>query len=327
MLDPTGSNALYHHRVIDFGDGPATAGRGHTYKAPDGAATGGTCGGYLQKTQGKAGLMASTANTDRDRRAGSSIDPGEIARFSALAAEWWDPAGKFQPLHKFNPVRLAYIRERAVAHFGLDPKAVHPFESLRFLDIGCGGGLLSEPMARLGAPMVSADASEENIKTASVHAAEQGLDIDYRCTTAEALAQAGETFDVILNMEVIEHVADPMRFLADCAGMLKPGGLMFIATLNRTLKAHAFAIVGAEYVLGWLPRGTHDWKKFITVSEMEAGIARAGLTLRELTGVIYNPLTGKWWLGRDTDVNYLALAERTDGASRDKTGLRRNRGA
>jgi len=175
--------------------------------------------------------------------------------------------------------------------------------------------------------MVSADASEENIKTASVHAAEQGLDIDYRCTTAEALAQAGETFDVILNMEVIEHVAEPMRFLADCAGMLKPGGLMFIATLNRTLKAHAFAIVGAEYVLGWLPRGTHDWKKFITVSEMEAGIARAGLTLRELTGVIYNPLTGKWWLGRDTDVNYLALAERTDGASRDKTGLRRNRGA
>ena len=159
--------------------------------------------------------------------------------------------------------------------------------------------------------MVSADASEKNIATASVHAAEQSLDIDYRCTTAEALAAAGERFDVILNMEVIEHVADPMRFLADCATMLKPGGLMFVATLNRTLKAHAFAIVGAEYVLGWLPRGTHDWKKFITTNEMEAGIAQAGLRLKELTGVSYNPLSDSWSLGRDTDVNYMALAERT----------------
>lgn len=240
----------------------------------------------------------------------SSIDPEEVARFSAMAAEWWDPAGKFRPLHKFNPVRLGYIRERTVAHFGLDPSSIRPFEGLRFLDIGCGGGLLSEPMARLGAQMVSADASEKNIATARVHAAEQGLDIDYRCTTAEALAAAGETFDVILNMEVIEHVADPMRFLADCATMLKPGGLMFVATLNRTLKAHAFAIVGAEYVLGWLPRGTHDWKKFITTNEMEAGIAQAGLRLKELTGVSYNPLADTWSLGRDTDVNYMALAER-----------------
>ena len=244
------------------------------------------------------------------RESASSIDPDEVARFSAMAAEWWDPAGKFRPLHKFNPVRLGYIRERAVAHFGLDPASIRPFEGLRFLDIGCGGGLLSEPMARLGAQMVSADASEKNIATASVHAAEQGLDIDYRCTTAEALAAAGERFDVILNMEVIEHVADPMRFLADCATMLTPGGLMFVATLNRTLKAHAFAIVGAEYVLGWLPRGTHDWKKFITTNEMEAGIAQAGLHLKELTGVSYNPLADTWSLGRDTDVNYMALAER-----------------
>ena len=255
-----------------------------------------------------AGMKMSEA--PRDAAAASSIDPEEVARFSAMAAEWWDPRGKFRPLHKFNPVRLAYIRERTVAHFGLDSGSIRPFEGLRFLDIGCGGGLLSEPMARLGATMVSADASEENIKTASVHAAEQGLDIDYRCTTAEALAEAGETFDVILNMEVIEHVADPMRFLADCAGMLKPGGLMFVATLNRTFKAHALAIVGAEYVLGWLPRGTHDWKKFITTNEMEEGIARAGLRLKELAGVSYNPLADKWSLGRDTDVNYMALAER-----------------
>ena len=251
-----------------------------------------------------------TTGTAAAAGAASSIDPDEVARFSAMAAEWWDPRGKFRPLHKFNPVRLSYIRENVVVHFGLDAKSVRPFEGLRFLDIGCGGGLLSEPMARLGATMVSADASEENIKTASVHAAEQGLDIDYRCTTAEALAEAGESFDVILNMEVIEHVADPMRFLADCAGMLKPGGLMFIATLNRTFKAHALAIVGAEYVLGWLPRGTHDWKKFITTNEMEAGIARAGLHLKELTGVSYNPLADKWSLGRDTDVNYMALADR-----------------
>jgi|TARA_B100000614_G_scaffold222210_1_gene209883 2-polyprenyl-6-hydroxyphenyl methylase/3-demethylubiquinone-9 3-methyltransferase len=257
----------------------------------------------MKMSEGQSGA-AGTA------RSASSIDPQEVARFSAMAAEWWDPNGKFRPLHKFNPVRLTYIRERVIAHFGLDAHAIRPFEGLRFLDIGCGGGLLSEPMARLGATMVSADASEKNIKTASVHAAEQGLDIDYRCTTAEDLAEAGETFDVILNMEVIEHVADPMRFLADCAGMLDPGGLMFVATLNRTFKAHALAIIGAEYILGWLPRGTHDWKKFITTNEMEAGIAGAGLRLKELTGVSYNPLADKWSLGRDTDVNYMALAER-----------------
>jgi 2-polyprenyl-6-hydroxyphenyl methylase/3-demethylubiquinone-9 3-methyltransferase len=254
--------------------------------------------------------MAGMTNKSASMGGTSSIDPGEIARFSAMAAEWWDPAGKFRPLHKFNPTRLAYIRDAAARHFGRDPKSMRPFEGLRFLDIGCGGGLLSEPMARLGAAMVSADASEQNIATASVHAAEQGLDIDYRCTTAEDLAAAGETFDIILNMEVIEHVADPMPFLANCAGMLKPGGLMFIATLNRTLKAHAFAIVGAEYVLGWLPRGTHDWKKFITTREMEEGIAAAGLDLKELKGVSYNPLTDKWSLSNDTDVNYMALAAR-----------------
>ena len=240
----------------------------------------------------------------------SSIDPEEVARFSAMAAEWWDPAGKFRPLHKFNPVRLGYIRERTVAHFGLDPASIRPFEGLRFLDIGCGGGLLSEPMARLGAQMVSADASEKNIATARVHAAEQGLDIDYRCTTAEALAAAGETFDVILNMEVIEHVADPMRFLADCATMLKPGGLMFIATLNRTMKAHAFAIIGAEYVLGWLPRGTHDWSKFVTPEEVRSALRAAGMQPEPATGVSYKPLSGSWVLSNDTAVNFMVVSKR-----------------
>lgn len=254
--------------------------------------------------------MADMTEKQTESRVRSSIDPDEIARFSALAAEWWDPNGKFRPLHRFNPTRLAYIRGETCRHFGLDSKTPRPFEGLRFLDIGCGGGLLSEPMARLGAGMVSADASEKNIATASVHAAEQGLEIDYRCTTAEDLAAAGETFDVILNMEVIEHVADPMRFLKNCASMLRPGGLMFVATLNRTLKAHAFAIVGAEYVLGWLPRGTHDWKKFITTDEMTKGIVDAGLALKELRGVSYNPLTGNWSLSSDTDVNYMALAEK-----------------
>ncbi|MBL9098561.1 MAG: bifunctional 2-polyprenyl-6-hydroxyphenol methylase/3-demethylubiquinol 3-O-methyltransferase UbiG, partial [Alphaproteobacteria bacterium] len=183
----------------------------------------------------------------------STVDAGEVARFSALAAEWWNPHGKFGVLHKFNPVRLGYIRDQAAAHFGRDPKGVKPFAGLRLLDIGCGGGLLSEPMARLGFDVLGADASEKNIKTAATHAGEMGLAIDYRATTAEALAAAQERFDVVLNMEVIEHVADLNLFLKSCASMLKPGGLMFVATINRTAKAFALAIVGAEYVLGWLP--------------------------------------------------------------------------
>jgi len=240
----------------------------------------------------------------------NTVDPAEVARFSAMAAEWWDPAGKFRPLHKFNPVRLAYIKARVAAHYGREPESLTPFKGLRFLDIGCGGGLLSEPMCRLGATMVSADASPENIKTASVHAAEQGLAIDYRATTAEALAEAGELFDVILNMEVIEHVADRDVFLQCCAAMLKPGGIIFIATLNRTLKALGLAVIGAEYILRWLPVGTHDWSKFITPDEMRQSISACGLTLRDETGVSYNPLRDRWSLGRDKDVNYMMLAER-----------------
>lgn len=240
----------------------------------------------------------------------STIDAGEVARFSALAAEWWNPHGKFGVLHKFNPVRLGFIRDEAVKHFGRDANAVRPFEGLRLLDIGCGGGLLSEPMARLGFDVVGADASEKNIKTASVHAAEVGLLIDYRATTAEALAAAGERFDAILNMEVIEHVADLDLFLTSCASMLKPGGLMFVATINRTAKAFALAIVGAEYVLGWLPRGTHDWAKFVTPAELDKALAGTGLSVTAKSGVWFNPLNGRWLLTDDMDVNYMVAARR-----------------
>jgi 2-polyprenyl-6-hydroxyphenyl methylase/3-demethylubiquinone-9 3-methyltransferase len=240
----------------------------------------------------------------------NTIDPEEVARFSALAAEWWDPAGKFRPLHKFNPVRLGFVRDRTQRHFGLDPKALRPLEGLRLLDIGCGGGLLSEPMARLGARVTGADAGEKNIATASVHAREQGLAIDYRCTTAEALAEAGERFDIILNMEVIEHVADRDGFLSACAAMLKPGGLMIVATLNRTLKALGLAVIGAEYVLGWVPRGTHDWSKFVTPGVLRSGLSAAGLDVLETTGFAYNPLSDSWSLSRDTGVNYMAVATR-----------------
>lgn len=238
----------------------------------------------------------------------STIDEAEVARFSALAAEWWDETGKFRPLHKFNPSRLAYIREIALTRFARDPKARRPFEGLRLLDIGCGGGLLSEPMARLGFSVLGADASERNIGTASVHAVEQGLAIDYRATTAEALAAAGETFDVILNMEVVEHVADKALFLKSCAAMLKPGGVMIVATLNRTMKAWALAIVGAEYVLGWLPRGTHEWAKFVTPGELRAALTGEGLAVEALTGLAYNPISDQWKRSSDTDVNYMMVA-------------------
>ena len=240
----------------------------------------------------------------------STIDDAEIARFSALAAEWWNPNGKFAVLHRFNPVRLRYIREHALHHFRRDPGALAPFTGLRLLDIGCGGGLLSEPMARLGFDVLGADASARNIGTASTHAREQGLSIDYRATSAEELAAAGERFDVILNMEVVEHVADLDLFLQSCAAMLRPGGIMFVATLNRTLKSWALAIVGAEYVLGWLPRGTHDWNRFLKPMELDAALGRAGLNGRNETGVVYNPLLNEWSPSSDTDVNYMLVAEK-----------------
>ena len=241
----------------------------------------------------------------------TTIDAGEVERFSAMAAEWWSPTGKFRPLHKFNPVRLAYIRDTVAARFGRDPRSAKPFDGLRFLDIGCGGGLLCEPMARLGAEVVGADASATNIEVAKLHAAESGVKIDYRATTAEALAEAGEKFDVVLNMEVVEHVADVDFFVGTCADMVKPGGVMFVATINRTLKALGLAIIGAEYVLRWLPRGTHQYNKLVRPEELERALAAAGMTVADRTGVTYNPLTDQWSRSPDMDVNYMLLAEKT----------------
>ncbi len=240
----------------------------------------------------------------------TTIDAGEVERFSRMAAEWWDPKGKFKPLHKFNPVRLAYIRDQVAGHFGRDPRSSRPFDGLRFLDIGCGGGLLCEPMARLGATVVGADASETNIEVARRHAAQSGVAIDYRATTAEDLADAGEQFDVILNMEVVEHVSDVPLYLAKCAQMVKPGGIMFVATINRTLKALGLAIVGAEYVLRWLPRGTHQYEKLVRPDELERPLVEAGMAIVDRTGVSYNPLADRWEKSRDLDVNYMVLAEK-----------------
>ena len=240
----------------------------------------------------------------------STIDQSEVDRFSAMAAEWWDPTGKFKPLHKFNPVRLAYLRDTISAEFGRDPRAARPLTGLRVLDIGCGGGLLSEPVARMGAEVVGADPSERNIGIASTHARESGVAVDYRAVSAETLAEAGETFDVILNMEVVEHVADVEFFLSTCAKMVRPGGLMFIATINRTMKAMALAIVGAEYVLRWLPKGTHQYEKLVRPEELEKPLTASGMQIDERTGVFFNPLMNQWNLSRDMDVNYMMLATR-----------------
>ena len=240
----------------------------------------------------------------------SSVDAAEVERFSRHAAYWWNPRGPMAALHKFNPVRLAYIRDQAAACFGRDPKKLDCLKELRLLDIGCGGGILSEPLARLGAQMVGADPSEKNIAAAQAHASESGVAVDYRATTAEALSAAGERFDVVLAMEVVEHVADVDAFVETCAAMVKPGGLMIAATLNRTLKSFALAIVGAEYVLRWLPRGTHQWDKFVKPEELESAIERNGLQVIGERGVIYNPLADRWQLSSDMDVNYMLVAQR-----------------
>jgi 2-polyprenyl-6-hydroxyphenyl methylase / 3-demethylubiquinone-9 3-methyltransferase len=243
-------------------------------------------------------------------QAGSTIDEAEVARFSALAETWWDPRGEMAVLHKFNPVRLAYIRDATCKSFERNAKQLDCLKGLRILDIGCGGGILCEPLARLGANVVGADPAEKNIAAAKVHAAKSELAIDYRATTAEALADAGETFDIVLAMEVVEHVTDVKLFVSRCADMVRPGGLMIAATINRTLKSFALAIVGAEYVLRWLPRGTHSWDKFVTPDELEIAMERADLRTTDERGVIYNLLADRWELSTDTDVNYMVLGEK-----------------
>lgn len=241
----------------------------------------------------------------------SSVDTAEVAKFEAMAAEWWDPEGKFKPLHMMNPVRLDYITRQIAAEFGRDLEAPRPFEGLRLLDIGCGGGLLSEPMARLGAKVVGADAAERNISVARVHAEAQDLPIDYRHTTAEALVAGGESFDVVLAMEIVEHVADPAAFVATCHALLRPGGLMIASTINRNAKSFMAAIVGAEWVMRWLPKGTHDWAKFITPEELTGMIARAGLDPVDRKGFVFNPVSWQWSISdRDLSVNYVAAGVR-----------------
>ena len=239
-----------------------------------------------------------------------SLDPAEVAKFSAIAAEWWDPQGKFAPLHKFNPVRLDFIRREVAARFNRDARSLRPFEGLSLLDIGCGGGLLSEPMARLGFAVTGADASERNIGTAQAHATETGVRVDYRATTAEALADEGLSFNVVLNMEVVEHVADVGAYLTACTRLLKPGGVTLVATMNKTFKALALAKFGAEYVLGWLPKGTHDWNRFIPPAELRAELEQTGLTILKTQGVSFNPLAWDWKLSSDVDVNYMVVAAR-----------------
>ncbi len=239
----------------------------------------------------------------------TTIDPAEVAKFEAMAAEWWDPAGKFKPLHLMNPCRLDYITTQIAAEFDRDLTAPNPFASLRILDIGCGGGLLSEPMARLGATVVGADAAPRNIPVAQVHAEQSGLTIDYRHTTAEDMAAAGEQFDVVLNMEVVEHVADPLAYLTACQQLLKPGGLMVCSTLNRNPKSFVMAIIGAEWVMRWLPKGTHDWAKFITPDELTALIAQAGLDPVDKKGMVFNPVSWRWSISdRDLSVNYVTAS-------------------
>ena len=241
----------------------------------------------------------------------TTIDPSEVAKFEAMAAEWWNPNGKFRPLHLMNPCRLDYITNQIAAEFGRDLKQAKPLAELRILDIGCGGGLLSEPMARLGATVVGADAAPRNIPVAQVHAKASGLVIDYRFTTAEDLAAAGGQFDVVLNMEVVEHVSDPLAYLTACHNLLKTGGIMLCSTLNRNPKSFLMAIIGAEWVMRWLPKGTHDWAKFITPEELYALITRAGLTPLDRKGMVFNPISWSWSLSsRDLSVNYVTTSRK-----------------
>jgi len=241
----------------------------------------------------------------------TTANPEEVARFTAMADAWWDPTGKFRPLHQLNPARIQFIKDNVCRHFGLDANADLPFKGLDVLDVGCGGGLLSEPMARLGAHMTSIDAGEKNVEIAKIHAAHTGLDIDYRNVLPEDLAREGKRFDVVLNMEVIEHVADPQLFMDASSSVLKENGCMVLSTMNRNIKSLLLGKVAAEYLLRWLPVGTHDWKKFMKPSELARLVRPHGLEFTDLQGMVYNPFKDVWSLSKtDLDVNYLAFAEK-----------------
>ncbi len=240
-----------------------------------------------------------------------TLDREEVARFAKLGGEWWDPKGPFMPLHRINPVRLTYIRDQLCAHFGRDPRQGKSLEGLSLLDIGCGGGLVCEPLARLGAKVTGIDPGAESIDAAKAHAAAGGLVIDYQAATAEELAARGQSYDAVLLLEVVEHVPDVPKFLQRVAPLVHPKGVMILSTLNRTLKAYALAIVGAEYILRWLPVGTHQWERFVTPGELRSSLRGAQLKLNDTTGMIYDPFADEWRLGRDTDVNYFATATPT----------------
>jgi 2-polyprenyl-6-hydroxyphenyl methylase/3-demethylubiquinone-9 3-methyltransferase len=243
-------------------------------------------------------------------RHGSTVDDAEVARFAAMADEWWNPRGKMAPLHKFNPVRLAFIRDRVCSHYGRDPKSLDSLSGLDILDVGCGGGILAEPLARLGGRVTAIDPAEENVNAARIHAERSGLSIDYRAATVEAIMESGKRFDAVIASEVVEHVTDLDLFVQQCAGCVKPGGLMFVTTINRTMKSYALAIIGAEYVLRWLPVGTHSWDKFVTPDELENSLKDAGLSVVDEAGIVYHLPTGEWRRDDDMDVNYMMAAEK-----------------
>jgi len=252
--------------------------------------------------------MQQDSPADPSKPAGSTVDPAEIAKFSKLSEQWWDPKGKMAPLHKINPLRLTYIRDAACRKFERSAKSLNCLTGLRILDIGCGAGLLCEPLTRLGAQVVGVDPSASNIAAARLHAERGHLSIDYRCATIEEM-DARERFDIVLAMEVVEHVDDIRMFLGRCSAMLKPGGLMLVSTINRNWKSFALAIVGAEYVLRWLPRGTHQWEKFVTPDELAHHLHTNHLAITEQTGVVYSPFADRWGLSSDMDVNYMVVAE------------------
>ena len=250
------------------------------------------------------------APADRGNAPPGNLDPAEVERFQALAKAWWDPTGKFRPLHQIGPTRLAFVRDELARHFGRETGGLRPLKDLSLLDVGCGGGLMSEPLARLGAQVTGIDPGEKNIRIARGHAEPQGLAIDYRVSTVEELVATGARYDAVVCLEVVEHVPDVGAFVKACADLVRPGGMLILSTINRTLKSYALAIVAAEYVLGWLPRGTHQWERFITPDELTTHVAAAGLAAPRLKGFVYNPLRDAWSLSDETGVNYLLSAAR-----------------